>query len=168
MSADSNQQRKYFWFAPMVNDSGGNSTAAAIATSTTVAVLDLFSLPLLPAAASQDQKSLRQNVLGCFITLQAETVDAYVVFGPTAASVSGANAPVATTTSIISAAGVLTLGKGLALYIPATQERRYILREGSNQAAQGQAQGSQSLERFLGVVTKASTGILRVWGSSMP
>lgn len=168
MSADSNQQRKYFWFAPMVNDTGGNSTAAAIATSTTVAPLDLFSLPLLPAAASQDQKSLRQNVLGCFVTLQAEGADAYVIFGPTLASVTGSNAPLATQVSTISGAGVVTLGKQLALYIPAGQERRYILREGSNQAAQGQMQGSQSLERFLGVVTKSATGILRVWGSSMP
>lgn len=168
MSANSRQQDKYFWFEPLRAGSDGNCQAAVISTSTTVAPLDLTSLPLMSSQDEQNQKSQRPNVLGTFVTLQAEGQDAYVLFGPTLASVTGSNAPLATQASTINASGVLTVGKQLALYIPAGQERRYMLREGPNQAASGQALGSQSSVRFLGVVTKASTGLLRVFGSSMP
>jgi hypothetical protein len=170
MGDQSIQTRLSDWIQPMLNESSagtsGQTKGVVLATSTTAAVVDLSKVPLLPAQADKNLLAQSPNVLGSYITLQAEGADCYVIFGQNAADVTGSNVPVPTNVNAVTAAGVPTLGLGGCMYIPAGQERSFMTHRGQEQAASGQAPGSVTYERFLAYVTKSGTGFLRVWGSS--
>jgi hypothetical protein len=175
MSGQEEATRQSDWILPPTVAGGapglaaGVSNVAAIATSTTVAVLDLTTLPGFPpppAATGQSKQATENpNAIGHYIDLTAETADAYFIFGPTLASVTGANAPVAATTSTVNGSGVLTPAVAIAGYLPAGQRLPVkipvgVIGNGSGPLGQG------SPCRFLGVVTKSGTGVLRVHQSS--
>lgn len=148
----------------------GISNVAAIATSTTVAFLDLTTLPGFPpppaAAGASKQAQDNPNPIGHYIDVTAEGADAYILFGPTKASVTGANAPVATAASSIDANGVLTPAVGIGMLIPSGTTKPYKIPSGPVGTGSGPfGQGSPC--RFIAVVTKTGTGVLRVVQSSV-
>lgn len=168
--------RQSDWILPPTVSGGppgppvGTSNGAAIATSTTVAILDLTTLPGFPppvaAQGASKQATENPNPIGHYIDVTAEGADAYVVTGPTKASVTGANAPVATATTAVDANGVVTPGLGIPAYIPIGQTKPYKIPVGPLGTASG-PMGQNSPCRFLAVVTKSGTGILRVNQSSV-
>lgn len=80
---------------------------------------------------------------GRYVTFFADGADVYVTFGPTNASVTGANAPVAATNGIN--------GVGVGSKIPSGQNRRWLLAVGT--------------DLFIGFVASAA-GQLRIEPSS--
>lgn len=176
MSGQEEATRQSDWILPPTVFGGapglavGISNTAAIATSTTVAVLDLTTLPGFPsppaAQGASKQATENPNAIGHYVDLTAETADAYFFCGPTLASVSGANAPVAATTSTINGSGVLTPAVGIPAYLPAGQTKPFKIPVGLIGTAGGPF-GTNSPCRFLAVVTKTGTGVLRVTQSSV-
>lgn len=168
--------RQSDWILPPTTSGGapgpaaGISNGAAIAMSTTVAILDLTTLPGFPppvaAVGASKQTTENPNAIGHYIDVVAEGADAYVVFGPTKASVTGANAPVATATTAVDANGVLTPAVGIPTYVPVGTTKPFKIPTGPIGTASG-VFGSGSPCRFLAVVTKTGTGILRVHQSSV-
>jgi hypothetical protein len=143
---------------PMASGTGGAAGKVAMyvaATSNSAINVDLTTIPGFPDTFTGSQKALDPNPLGHYITIQAEGVDAYFVFGPTQASVSSSNAPLqsATGANVVQLCG----------YLPAGQERSYKLPRG-DQAGAGI--GNDSPCRWLAVVTKTGSGVIRVWQSS--
>ncbi|HMF11747.1 MAG TPA: hypothetical protein VKE94_05555, partial [Gemmataceae bacterium] len=96
----------------------GKVAGAALAVTTVAATVDLMSLPALPADWPSTSANIAPNVLGHFIDLICEGGDIYVVFGPTLASVSGANAPAPATTNTVSS-NLITSSVGICMYLPA-------------------------------------------------
>lgn len=147
--------RQSDYILPMLAGTDGKCAGAVIATSTGVASLDLTTVPMLPAGFANSYTAPNPNPCGHYITVQAEGADAYILFGPTQASVTGSNAPAQSTTG--------TKVVALAAYIPAAQERHYKIPLGDNAGA---GYGNDSPCRWLGVVTKTGSGVLRVFPSS--
>lgn len=170
--ATTEQTQQSDFIQPMMANKSATGTVAgwALATSTTAVVVDLTTLPGLPDTFTSEQRAYDPNPLGHFVTLQAEGVDAYVIFGTDAASVSSGNAPVATTTNTVTA-NVPALAAGVCMYIPAGQERAFKLgnlaTSRNTNTTTGEGYGSASPMRFMAVVTKSGTGVLRAWQSSI-
>lgn len=141
---------------PRVNGTTGN--VAAITVSAVASSLDLRTLSR-GASATQGQYNSAQTQQGFqgamdqYITILADGADLYVVFGPSQASVTGANAPVAATVGSVSGAGAYTDAAGTAWKIPNGQSLRVMPQ--LNQDA------------FMGFVGSAA-GTMRLFQSSPP
>lgn len=139
---------------PMASSTGKVANAAVLATSTAVASQDLTLLGF-PDSYNTIGTAGNPQACGKYVTVQAEGADAYVLFGKTQASVTGSNAP------LQSATGVNVVQ--LAVYIPAGTDKHFKIPLGDNA---GGGYGNDSPARWLAVVTKTGTGVLRVWMSS--
>lgn len=128
---------------------GAPGQAAAFAVSGTATYIDLSKgisqAALNLAQSGQDPKSPTRNC----VTVVAD-VDLGVIFGSTAASVSGANAPALATVGTLSS-GAYTGAAGTAFYIPAKTPMRFLLQPG--------------VDLVMGVVGSAS-GTCRLYQSS--
>ena len=177
------QTRQSDWVLPMmaagstVNGATiGMPAGAVLAATTVVAAIDLTTLPGLPVDWPANDGGTSLPPLGHYLSLEAEGGDVYVLFGPTYASVTGANAPNAATNSAVSGAGALTQTKGMCVHVPQNGEKAYKLPLGPQYAAGGPKAGAgnastipgaNSPARFLAYVTKTGTANLRVWQSSI-
>lgn len=114
----------------------GAVALSAVAGSQNLALLDNQAVNLASADA------LQIGPLGCDVTFIADGTDAYVVFGPTSASVTAGNAPVAATTGVNAA--------GVAMKFPNNVKVRLKL---------------TAIDQWIGFVG-AATGTLRFYRSS--
>lgn len=170
-------EQQFNWIMPMMVDPkaavANAGIGAALAAGTAALACDLCSVPGLPSAfANQpDPKGFGANPLGHFVHLQAQGGDCYVIFGPTFASVTGANAPApAAVNTVNGSTGVVTQIVGLCIYLPAGSTLSFKLPRGPGgiqvNGALVPVQGGNSPCRFMGYATAASTATLRVWQSS--
>lgn len=90
------------------------------------------------------------GLVGCFVTVYADTANVGIIFGQTAASVSGFNAPNLASFGTV-ANGVYTGVAGTCAVIPAGMSKRYLTQIGQ--------------DLFLGFVG-ASAGLIRINQSS--
>jgi hypothetical protein len=170
MSDTTLTQKKYFYWTPprtvqtsttsqsntgaVVTANAGPGLVAAFANTGTAGYLNLGLLFAVPPnqsnAWAQQGADQGPGVVGSYITILADTVDAGVIFGPTAASVSGANAPALASVGTVSA-GVYTISGTECWRIPVNTSIRVALQ--------------QSVDLFMGYVGGTS-GILRVYQSS--
>ncbi|MBV9311546.1 MAG: hypothetical protein JOZ73_11975 [Solirubrobacterales bacterium] len=141
-------------------DSTGKARMVALAVTTTAGVIDLAAnMPISPATDPRETAPF-----GHYISLVAEGGDVYVLFGPTNASVTGANVPNPATTGSAQAGTV-----GLCQYIPAGRELPIHLPRGPGREgplSNAPALGGASPMRFLAYVTKSGTATLRIHQSS--
>ena len=146
------------WGLPMLAGTDGKVAAAVLAASQTAANIDLTTVPALPAGFPSASTATDPNPLGHYLTLANDGANAvYVVFGPTQASVSGANAPVAATTG--------TNVVGLAMSIPANTVARFKLPAGDMSSSKGV--GGASPARWMAYVCAAGlTTTVRIYQSS--
>lgn len=146
------------WGLPMLAGTDGKVAAAVLAATATAANIDLTTVPARPAGYSANSKDLDPNPLGHYLTVENDGANAlYVVFGPTAASVSAANVPAAATTG--------TNVAGLCLSIPAGTVARFKLPAGDMFSAAGI--GGNSPARFMAYVCAAGlTTTARIYQSS--
>lgn len=165
-------QEARHWFAqlPMMAGTDGKVSGFVIGTSTTPQLLDLTTVTN-PAGwpPAPDAAQLRNPAAGRFLYLKAEGTDAYVIFGPSAASLTSGNVPNPATTSAAASnvvSGVPTAG--LCDIIPVAEGWiRFWLPRGTAVGTEGGDAGAGSPTRFLSVVTKTSTGFLRGYASSL-
>ena len=136
------------------NAAGNPGQLAVIATSLTPGILDLSKLLFgLAYNATSAQAAQVNGVVGNEVTIWTDAgSDLGIIVGPTAASVSGANAPVFATVGTVNASGIYTAVTGVCCRVPASSSVRYI-------TAPGQ-------DIFLGFVGSAA-GIMRVFQSSV-
>lgn len=164
MSGVSEQSAQADWILPPMVDSSGNPNVIVVSTSNTVVGVDLTTMPTSPYPASQGTvQQPSSNPLGHYLRIEAETVDHYILFGPTYASVTSSNAPASATTNTISSSGVITAAKQTACIIPAGTFKDFKLPAG----APAGGWGLQSPCRFLGIVTASSAGKARIYQSSI-
>lgn len=146
----------------MLAGTDGKVAAAVLAATATAANIDLTTIPAMPAGFySSNGKALNPNPLGHYVTLENDGANpVFVVFGPTQASVSGANAPVAATTG--------TNVVGLCRQIPSGTAIRVKLPVGDMANSGGGGIGADSPCRWLAYVCAATqTATLRVYQSSL-
>jgi hypothetical protein len=156
--------REFYFYLPMMADVNGKVAGFAIGTSTSAVTLDLQSMNGQPQGyLTYGAAAANLNPIGPYISIQAEGVDCYLLFGPSYSSVTGANAPAQATVNTITGNGITNYIVGLCLYLPVTQTLRIKLPQGSPK--EFNAQGG-SPARFLSVVTKSGTGVMRLWQSS--
>ena len=139
--------------------SSGSAVAASVgevvsfATSTSATYVNLAALlqqTTTPTTPSQQSA----GVTGNFITVYALSSDMYVILGPTAASVSGANVPVVPTVSSgigSLSAGAYTRAAGTAFPIKSGTALRFFLQHG--------------VDKFMGLVA-SGTGTCVMYQSS--
>lgn len=153
---EATRQRDYE--SPIMVDSTGKAAAAVLAATATVASLDLTTVPALPATYPAAARASNTCPLGHYVTIHNDGPnDAYIAFGPTTGSVTGANAPNPATTG--------TNAVGLCMRIPSGSEKRLKLPVGDMASATGI--GGDSPARWLGYICKAAqTATLRVYQSS--
>lgn len=157
------QTRQVDWVLPPVVDSSGNPNSVAISVTGTAGAADLSSMPYPAGLYDVSTTAQLPNPLGHYVSFAAQTADIFVMFGPTFASVTGANKPVAATTNTVSGStGVVTMAKGVCWLIPSGTTLRVKLPLGSP----ANPWGAASPWRFVGYVT-ASAAILRVSQSSV-
>lgn len=162
-SGSTEQERQSDWILPASVDASGNPNCIAVATSTSVVVVDLASISPVPLLYDKGLVSENTNPLGHYLNLQAQSADAFCLFGPSFASVSGANAPAAATTNTVNGStGVVTMAKTVSIWIPQGQTLPVKLPVGSPSIPWG----TNSPYRFVALVTSTSTGIVRIWQSS--
>lgn len=92
-----------------------------------------------------NNNTLKTGATGFYVSFEADTADAGIIFGPTQASVTGGNAPNLSTTGVNAAGACARIFAG-------QPPQRYQLQAG--------------LDIWFGYVG-ASTGNLRVWVSSI-
>lgn len=156
MGGQTEATRQSDYITPPMVGTDGKLAGAVFATSTTVATLDLSTVPVHPTGFPVSEHQTLQNIAaGLYIQVTAESADLYVLFGPTVGSVSGANAPVATTngTNVV----------GLGYYIPAGTKEHFKLPAGPSSPG---AAGQNSPARFIGVVTRSGAGQCRITPTS--
>lgn len=140
------------------------SNQYALAATVTPVTIDMASLLGLPVDWGNTVAVDSPNPLGHYVNLTAEGGDVYVLFGPTTASVEGANVPnpatVNTVTTRVPAAAV-----GVPDYIPSGQTIPVKLPVGPTGVSNG-SKGSASPCRYMAFVTKTGTATLRVRQSS--
>lgn len=161
--SSSEAQREYFFVSPIMADSTGKVAGAALAASTTAAAVDLASMQGLPATWPTTSANANPNPLGHFLDVTAQAGDVYVVFGPTLASVTGANAPVPATVNTLTS-NVPNYIAGICDYVPSGSTKRFKLWQGGG-AVSG-AIGANSPCRFMAYVTASGTATLRIHQSS--
>lgn len=129
---------------------GAPGQAVAFAVSAVATYVDLsagFSQAAKDLQQSgQDPKSPTRN----YLTVSADGVDLGVIFGPTAASVTGGNVPVIATVGTL-AAGVYTGAAGTCFKIPNGTSVRFLPQPG--------------VDLFLGIVASGN-GTCRLYQSS--
>lgn len=141
----------------------GKVAGAALAATTGNVIVDLTTLPAVPADWPASSKNIAPNVLGHFLDMTAEGGDVYFIFGPTLASVSGGNAPAPATVNTVTS-NAITSSVGVCMYLPAGQTRSFKLWAGAQ--TDGTTPGTKSPCRFLAFLTKAGTATLRINMSS--
>lgn len=122
---------------------------AAITVSAAPAVIDLSTLPM-GASKSAIPGQGYPTPVGSYVTIQAEVADIYIVFGPSAASVTTTNAPVKATVGTVNASGAYAVVAGTAFRIPADQVVALLIEPAS---------------QFMGFVG-SSAGTMRLYHSS--
>ena len=140
----------------MMAGSDGKVAAAVLAATSAAANIDLTTVPARGAGFTDPGN---KNPLGHYVTVQNDgTNDVYLVFGPTQASVSGANAPAAATTG--------TNAVGLCMRVASGSEKRFKLPVGDTASSAGV--GGDSPGRWMAYVCKATqTATIRVFQSSV-
>lgn len=165
MSGQSEATRQSDFITPAcARASDSKSNQYALAATVTAVTIDMASLLGLPVDWGNTQAADNPNPLGHYVDLTAEGGDVYVIFGPTQASVEGANVPnpatVNTVTTRVPAAAV-----GVPQYIPSGQTAPVKLPLGASGTSNG-TKGQQSPCRYMAFVTKTGTATLRVRQSS--
>lgn len=172
--------RQSDWISPPYTDSTGKFQGAAIAVTSTAAFIDLTTVPAIPAnwpnvpgtTFQPPGATFQVNILAGYFRLLATGGDVYVNFGQASAHVSGANAPLATATTTVTA-GVLATAIQVAWRIVADHEIDYKIHPGNNEGVGGGdvtaagVLGGRSPGRFMGYVTATGvTATLRIAASS--
>ena len=120
-------------------------TAGEISNITVSAVAGSVDLTTIGPQTEPDGNTKRRDpgMSGHYMSIYADGVDVYVLFGKDSASVTGSNAPVIATTGSNAA--------GCCIKIPNGQER--------------QLRPSVGIHRFMGYIASGN-GTMRVWRSS--
>jgi hypothetical protein len=146
MTAQSKQtQQADFIVAPVAGQ------VSAYQASVTAAAIDIGTCgpaALVPNTGATATNSQNPGGVDRYVTLVADGGAVYVLFGASAAAVSGANAPDPTATG---AAAAGTNKVGACIPIPSGGLMNVLIR---------------AAERFVGYVTASGTATLRVWVSS--
>ena len=166
--SQSEATRQSDWILPAVVDSSGNPNCVSLAASTTAHALDLASLPLPSGFYDAHIAAAEPNPLGRYINFQAQGGDVFLLFGPTFASVTSANAPLPSTSNTVSGTtGVVTMAKQVCIWVPQGQTLPCKLPVGPQTVNLLPVQyGTASPYRFVAYVTATGTATLRVWQSS--
>jgi hypothetical protein len=146
-------------YTPTANT--GPGLIAVIATSTVAAALDLtqlFAPPYNSSQGSQQSPGLPGNMISIF----ADTTDVGLLFGPTLASVTGANVPALAAAGTVNASGIYTLSGKECWRIATGTLQRFLLGATQKKAADGTVFGG---DNFLGFVSTGA-GLIRVFQSS--
>ena len=131
----------------------GEVVTFAVSSSAGYIQLDsLLQQTVTPMTPTQQKSGVTSND----ITIAAETATLYIIFGPTAASVSGAHPPVVPT--VVTGIGTLSSGAytratGTAWPIPAGTAQRFYLQSG--------------VDKFMGFVASGN-GYAALYQSSAP
>jgi hypothetical protein len=171
MADQTEATRQSDWILPMMTDAtSGKSTGVMDTAGNSVLFMDLSTLPGLPASfyATPGTAVVNPSALGHYIDIDNQgAVDVHVLFGPTKASVTGANAPNPTAASTIDpTTGAITLRVGVSQRIPAGQKVQFKLPKGSTTGS-SDAPGLNSACRYLAYITASSTAVIRVNQSSI-
>jgi hypothetical protein len=157
MSGQSQQTLASDWILPPRSSAAGAACDPAqvlaspvtFAISSTVVAVDLSNL----CALTKDARKWPNGQVGQYVTITPDGCDCYIITGPTFASVTGANAPVAQTVQTIGAAGQSVATAGSCQLIPKGTIFPMMLQ--------------QKVDLFVAVVTLgAATGFCTVAQSS--
>lgn len=155
------EARNFFDFLPPVVAAAGTGITV-LATSAALVVVDLTSLPghQVNAALDQSNDQWNPNPLGRYLYVQADTVDAFIAFGPTAASLAALSATAVSTV----AANKVTQVAGGCIRVPASASPGWMRFQlpGDFNTRDNVDKGASSLARFLGFIS-ASAGFIRLY-----
>lgn len=154
--------RKNLWISPprAYGAAGPVGQVIVCQTTTTAAYLELDSTTFglsynydspMNAQGTNAPAGSPQGLMGCCVTIYAETTDLGVVFGQTAAEVNGSSISPALATYGSVAAGVYTAVAQTCWRIPAGTSQRFLTQIG--------------VDKFLGWVA-AGNGLIRIYQSS--
>lgn len=145
-------------FPPCVG-TDGKAPIASLAVGIAAVTIDLMSIPSYGLGVNGSPPGLVEdpNVIGHMLGLQATGADVWYIFGPTLASVSGANAPNPATRTAL-AANLITPAVAICTLMAVNTYREYFLPKGN--VAAGGAKGTNSPARWMSAITLAGTGVL--------
>jgi hypothetical protein len=154
--------RQADWILPIMADTTGNVAGAALTASTSAVIIDLSTMiAATQAYLSGSSHAMNPDPLGKYLNLQAQGNDVFCVFGPTLASVSGANAPNPATVNTVTAHAVNNI-PGICMWIPQNATAAIKTPVGSPDTTSH----LNSPCRFLAFVTSTGSATLRIWASS--
>lgn len=133
-----------------------------LTTGVAAVVVDLTSLPGHPTNVNLDQSNdgWNPNPLGRYLYVQADTVDAYIAFGPSAASLAALSATAVSTV----VANKVTQVAGGCIRVPFSVSPGWMRFQlpGDFGTRDNVDKGASSLARFLGIIATAP-GIIRLY-----
>lgn len=136
-------------------------SGAVIAVSAVAGSKDMRTIGAIATNEAAAGQELGNGLTGHYVTLQADSADVYIAVGPTLASVTGGNAPVAATNGT----GVIgTPAAGIALKIPNGSSQRFFFRFARDiqTGAGGVTTSPGAGDNFLGFVASGA-GQLRIF-----
>jgi hypothetical protein len=148
--------------------SGPTGQVAVFQVGTAGKVLDLTKLTF--GEVTDLQQAMTANLLGPgveqdYITIEADGQDLGIVFGPTLASVTGANVPSLTAYGSVDGNGIYTGVSGTCFRLFASNAIRVIPCNGPTPAASALKPNVYQGDQFMGLVMGA-TGTVRIYQSS--
>ena len=161
MSGQCESTRQSDCILPMMVDASGNPNGISVACSTSVVGVDLTTVPGFPGTYDAAHTVADNNPIGHYVDIEADGGDVYVLFGPSLASVTGANAPAPAFTNTI-ASGVVTMAKGACVHVPSGTTKSFKLPRGAV-GGPNAPQGQGSPCRFVGLITASGTAKARIW-----
>lgn len=165
MSGQAEATRQSDFITPAcARSSDSKSNQYALAVTTTAVTVDMASLLGLPADWGNTQAADNPNPLGHYVDLVAIGGDVYVLFGPTPASVEGANVPNPAATNTVTTR-VPAAAVGIPQPVLSGSKEPMRLPLGASGAANG-TKGQQSPCRYMAFVAKSGTATLYVRQSS--
>lgn len=155
---------------PMTAASGATPAVCPLAASTGQVTVDLTTMwgTAAKSGLTAGNEDFDPDPIGHYLSLQADGADIYVAFGPDVGSLTGGNALSATAVCTVTNNAIVKVVGG-TLKITNGFTAQFKLPIGAPPTA-GQYDnadvGKYSPARFLGFLTAAGTGTLRMWQSS--
>lgn len=174
--------RQSDWISPPYTDSSGKFQGAAIAVTSTAAFIDLTTVPgipsnwpIIPGTGFEPPGNVFwPSILGGYIRLLARGSNVWVNFGQASAHVIGANAPLSTAVTTVTA-GALTTAIQVAWPLLDGVKEDFKIHLGNatgvgggEAATTGTNAGGRSPGRFMGYVTATGTTATLYIAASSP
>lgn len=168
MPRATNETHQSDWIMPpMAPHATTPPAVCALAATTTAVIVDLTTMwgTAAKAGLTPGNEDYNPNPIGHYLNVQADGGDIYIAFGADVASLAGISATAVSTV----AANAITAVAGGTLKIPNGSTLPVKIPIGAPPAAaqyDNADVGKYSPARFLGFLTAAGTGTLRMWQSS--